>query len=76
MPGTDTIFQRDPPLAVLTLNRPEALNAMTWAMYQALADACDRVDRDDDVRVFVLPVDLDDANRWLKSYTGREVELQ
>ncbi|OFW14598.1 MAG: enoyl-CoA hydratase [Acidobacteria bacterium RIFCSPLOWO2_12_FULL_67_14] len=54
MPGTDTIFQRDPPLAVLTLNRPEALNAMTWAMYQALADACDRVDRDDDVRVFVL----------------------
>jgi len=54
VPGTDTIFQRDPPLAVLTLNRPEALNAMTWAMYQALADACDRVDRDDDVRVFVL----------------------
>lgn len=50
----DTIFDTEPPLAFLTLNRPDALNAMTWAMYQALADACDRVDRDEDVRVFVL----------------------
>src|SRR5262249_3450045 len=49
-----TIFEIDGPLATLTFNRPEARNAMTWAMYEALVDACDRVDRDDGVRVFVL----------------------
>jgi enoyl-CoA hydratase len=41
-------------LATLTFNRPEARNAMTWDMYEALVDACDRVDRDPDVRVFIL----------------------
>jgi len=40
--------------AVLTFNRPEARNAMTWAMYDALMEACDRVDRDAGIRVFVL----------------------
>lgn len=54
MPAAETIFQIEPPLAVLTFNRPEARNAMTWAMYQALVAACDAVDRDDAVRVFVL----------------------
>jgi enoyl-CoA hydratase len=41
-------------LARLTFNRPEARNAMTWDMYEALVDACDRVDRDRDVRVLIL----------------------
>jgi enoyl-CoA hydratase len=50
----ETIFALDPPLAVLTFNRPEARNAMTWAMYDALVDACERVDHDDAVRVLVL----------------------
>ena len=54
MPAAETIFQIEPPLAILTFNRPEARNAMTWAMYQALVAACDAVDRDDAVRVFVL----------------------
>src|SRR5438874_4417901 len=49
-----TIFQTDGPLATLTFNRPEARNAMTWEMYEALVDACERVDRDDAIRVFVL----------------------
>jgi enoyl-CoA hydratase/carnithine racemase len=49
-----TIFETDGPLAILTFNRPEARNAMTWEMYQALVDACDRVDRDADVRVLIL----------------------
>jgi enoyl-CoA hydratase/carnithine racemase len=50
----ETIFEIEPPLAILTFNRPEARNAMTWAMYDALVDACDRVDTDDSVRVLVL----------------------
>src|SRR2546425_946086 len=46
-----TIFETDGPLATLTFNRPEARNAMTWEMYEALVDACERVDRDDTIRV-------------------------
>ena len=38
----------------VTFNRPEARNAMTFAMYQGLADACARVDADPDLRVLVL----------------------
>jgi len=49
-----TLFAVDGPTAVLTFNRPEARNAMTWAMYDALAAACDTVDADPAIRVFVL----------------------
>jgi enoyl-CoA hydratase/carnithine racemase len=41
-------------VATATVNRPEARNAMTMAMYKALADFCDQVDGDDDVRVAVV----------------------
>jgi len=41
-------------VAVATFNRPEARNAMTWAMYDGLADFCERVDADDTIRVAVL----------------------
>jgi enoyl-CoA hydratase/carnithine racemase len=42
--------------AVLTVlfNRPEARNAMTFAMYDGLEEACTRADADDSVRVMVL----------------------
>ena len=33
-------------IATLTFNRPDARNAMTWAMYEALHGACDRLDND------------------------------
>jgi enoyl-CoA hydratase/carnithine racemase len=49
-----TIFETDGPLAFLTFNRPEARNAMTWEMYDALVDACDRVDREPALRVLIL----------------------
>jgi enoyl-CoA hydratase/carnithine racemase len=52
--AAETILDLDPPLAILTFNRPDARNAMTWAMYDALVEACDRVDRDESVRVLVL----------------------
>ncbi len=55
VPGTaDLGYERRGAIALLTFNRPEARNAMTWAMYQGLYDACEHVDRDDRVRVFVL----------------------
>src|ERR1700730_2321083 len=49
-----TVFETDGPLAILTFNRPEARNAMTWQMYEALVDACERVDVDADLRVLLL----------------------
>ena len=50
----ETIFEQAGAVASLTFNRPEARNAMTWAMYDALIDACEQVDRDERVRVFIL----------------------
>lgn len=54
MSTAHTIYETQGPLAILTFNRPEARNAMTWDMYQALVDACDRVDRAGEVRVLIL----------------------
>jgi enoyl-CoA hydratase len=51
---SQAIYESDGPIATLTFNRPEARNAMTWEMYQALVDACDRVDDDPAVRVLIL----------------------
>jgi len=49
-----TLFDVEGPIAFLTFNRPEARNAMTWDMYEALVAACDHVDGSPSVRVFVL----------------------
>jgi enoyl-CoA hydratase len=49
-----TNFETVGPIAWLTFNRPEARNAMTWEMYDALVEACDRVDREPSLRVLVL----------------------
>ena len=54
MSSAKTLFTIDPPVAVLTFNRPEARNAMTWAMYDALVAACEQVDADPHVRAFIL----------------------
>jgi enoyl-CoA hydratase/carnithine racemase len=49
-----TTFEVDGPLAILTFNRPEARNAMTWEMYDALVAACDRVEQDAAIRALIL----------------------
>ena len=54
MSTSHVTYETEPPLATLTFNRPEARNAMTWEMYQALVDACERVDQDPDIRVLIL----------------------
>lgn len=41
-------------IAVITIDRPDKLNAMTLAMYDELADAFERVRRDDGIGVAVL----------------------
>ena len=53
--GTDELlFQREGAIATITFNRPQARNAMTWAMYEGLVGACEQVDADDGIRVLVL----------------------
>ncbi|MGZ8649930.1 MAG: enoyl-CoA hydratase/isomerase family protein, partial [Solirubrobacteraceae bacterium] len=42
------------PAAWVTFDRPTAHNAMTFEMYEALFEACERADADDDVRAMVL----------------------
>ena len=54
MPTPEVQFAAQGHVAFLTFNRPEARNAMTWPMYEALVDACEQVDADPRVRVFVL----------------------
>lgn len=44
----------DGPILWITLDRPDAMNAYTDQMGQELADAFDRADRRDDVRVVIL----------------------
>jgi enoyl-CoA hydratase/carnithine racemase len=39
---------------VVTLNRPEARNALTWDMYDALVDACDMAEANHAVRVLII----------------------
>src|SRR5437667_11556348 len=50
----ELLYERRGTTALLTFNRPAARNAMTWAMYQGLHDACEHVDADERVRVLVL----------------------
>lgn len=54
MNASTTVFMARGPVAFFTINRPEAGNAMTWAMYDALVAACEQVDATPDVRVFVI----------------------
>jgi enoyl-CoA hydratase/carnithine racemase len=50
----DLLYERRGPLALVTFNRPEARNAMTFEMYEGLYDACERVDADPEARVLIL----------------------
>ena len=65
-------FETAGPLAFLTFNRPDARNALTWPMYDALVGACDRVDADDTVRVFVVRAagDAFAAGTDIRQFTG------
>ena len=51
---SQVLVERRGPAAWVTFNRPEAHNAMTFAMYELLYEACAAVDADDEVRVMVL----------------------
>jgi enoyl-CoA hydratase/carnithine racemase len=54
MQTPEVLFESTGHVAFLTFNRPEAKNAITFAMYDALAAACDKVDADPAIRVLVV----------------------
>ena len=51
---SQVLSERRGPALWVTFNRPEAHNAMTFAMYEELFAACEAADADDEVRVLVL----------------------
>ena len=51
---TELLAERRGPALWVTFNRPEARNAMTFAMYEALFERCEEADGDESVRALVL----------------------
>ncbi len=47
-------FDRDGPVAVITLNRPERLNAIGIQMVHDMMDALDEIEKDDSIHVYVV----------------------
>ncbi|HEU5197932.1 MAG TPA: enoyl-CoA hydratase [Methylomirabilota bacterium] len=47
-------LERTERVAIVTVNRPEARNSMTFPMYDGLHDLCERLDADAAVRVVIL----------------------
>ncbi|MBI2918676.1 MAG: enoyl-CoA hydratase/isomerase family protein [Chloroflexi bacterium] len=48
------IYQRELPLAVLTFNRPEVRNALSYDLIQESIEAVREAERDDEVRVLIV----------------------
>ena len=48
------VYEKTPPRATITLNRPDVLNAFDFRMLRELARACEDASWDDEIRVIVL----------------------
>jgi enoyl-CoA hydratase len=51
---TYILVERDGPVATLTINRPDKLNALNWALIGELATRMEELDRDDAIRCLVI----------------------
>jgi enoyl-CoA hydratase len=52
--GDDLLYEVREEVAIVTFNRPQARNALTFAMYERLAAICAMVDEDRSIRAMVL----------------------
>jgi enoyl-CoA hydratase len=50
----EVLIERDGGIVTVTLNRPDRLNALTWAMWEGVRDAFAALEPQDDVRCIVL----------------------
>jgi enoyl-CoA hydratase/carnithine racemase len=74
------VYEKAPPRATITLNRPEVLNAFDFRMLRELARACEDASWDDSIRVVVLTgagrafcVGAD-LREWSEGYLGNPTE--
>jgi len=51
---TEILFERNPPIATITLNRPRSHNALTWAMYDGLIEICATIASDAAIRAVII----------------------
>ena len=54
MPSSNLAWDINGSVGVVTFKRPEARNALTWDMYDALVEACDTAEAARDVRVLII----------------------
>ena len=52
--GPDALVERDGPVLVVTMNRPEARNALSPDMLRIMSEAWDEVNANPDIRVAIL----------------------
>ena len=74
------VYEKAPPRATITLDRPEVLNAFDFQMLRELARACEDVSWDDEIRVLVVTgagrafcVGAD-LQSWAADYLGKPTE--
>ncbi len=74
------VYEKAPPRATITLNRPEVLNAFDFRMLRELARACEDASWDDEIRVVVLTGSGRafcvgaDLRSWAEDYLGKPTE--
>ncbi len=52
--NNDLFLEIDPPLGIVTINRPSQLNAITFEMWQEMPSIARKLDSDDSVRVVIF----------------------
>jgi enoyl-CoA hydratase/carnithine racemase len=74
------VYEKSPPRATITLNRPEVLNAFDFRMLREIARACEDASWDDSIRVVVVTgagrAFCVGANlrEWAEHYLGKPTE--
>ena len=53
-PGRELLFETDGEIGIVTLNRPHARNALTFAMYDRLAEICREIAPDGPVKALIV----------------------
>lgn len=54
MPSNNVAWAIKGSVGIVTFDRPEARNALTWEMYDALVETCDAVEAHDQLRVLII----------------------
>src|SRR5258708_25999941 len=54
VPDHYIVVEREDPIAVVTIDRADKLNALNWELIAELADKLDALDRDEAIRCIVL----------------------